>query len=310
MTKPRIAFLACPDTLPGSPSRRPDAFEHDLLLDAIRAGLGTRADLQAIDWRAPLEELTTFDLAYLGTPWDYTEAKDEFLARLEALEATGVVVANPAQVIRWNADKLYLAELAARGAPSIPTLWPESAGPGDVLAAFDHFGTDRVVVKRRVGAGAIGQDSFTRSAPPPPDWRIDQPAMIQPFLPAIQSEGEHSFIFVSGQFSHGLIKRAAAGDYRIQSLYGGIEVALDPAKPDRAAAEAVMAMLPFAAPPLYARIDMVRLEDGELAVIEAELIEPYLYPLQGAEFGARMAEGMLGLVGSMRTSLPLTYSSL
>ena len=293
MTKPKIAFLACPDTLPGSPTRRPDAFEHDLLLDAVRQGLADRADLHAIDWRAPLDQLTTYDLAYLGTPWDYTEAKDEFLERLEALEAAGVVVANPAEVIRWNSDKLYLAELAVRGAPSISTLWPMSAGPADVLAAFDHFGTDRVVVKRRVGAGAIGQDSFTRTSPPPPHWRIDQPAMIQPFLPAIQSEGEHSFIFVDGQFSHGLIKRAAKGDYRIQSLYGGIEVAVDPAEADLAAAVAVMAMLPFAAAPHYARIDMVRLDSGELAVIEAELIEPYLYPLQGPEFGARMADGLL-----------------
>ena len=294
---PRIAFLACPDTLPGSPSRRPDAFEHDLLFEAIAAGLGARAELTGIDWRAPLDELSTFDLAYLGTPWDYTEAKDEFLARLEALEAAGVVVANPVEVIRWNSDKLYLRELEARGAPSIPTLWPESAGRSDVLAAFDHFGCDRVVVKRRVGAGAIGQDSFSRDNPPPADWRIDQPAMIQPFLPAIRHEGEHSFIFVDGRFSHGLIKQATGGDYRIQSLYGGIEIAVEPAPADRAAAEAVMAMLPFAEAPLYARIDMVRLHGGELAVIEAELIEPYLYPLQGAEFGVRMAEGILGLVG-------------
>lgn len=293
---PKIAFLACPDTLPGSPTRRPDAFEHDLLLDAIKAGLGTRAELVDVDWRAPMDVLTGFDLAYLGTPWDYTEAKDEFLERLEALEAAGVVVANPVEVIRWNSDKLYLRELEQRGAASIPTLWPESAGPADVQAAFDHFGADRLVVKRRVGAGAIGQDSFTRDAPPAADWRIDQPAMIQPFLPAIQSEGEHSFIFVSGQFSHGLIKQAASGDYRIQSLYGGIEIAVEPAPADRAAAEAVMAMLPFTEPPLYARIDMVRLENGALAVIEAELIEPYLYPLQGADFGRRMAEGMLARV--------------
>lgn len=290
---PKIAFLACPDTLPGSPTRRPDAFEHDLLFDAVNAGLAGRAELVDIDWRAPLEELAGFDLAYLGTPWDYTEAKDEFLARLEALEAAGVVVANPVAVIRWNSDKLYLRELERRGAASIPTLWPQSAAPADIAAAFDHFGCDRVVVKRRVGAGAIGQDSFTRESPPAAAWRIDQPAMIQPFLPAIQSEGEHSFIFVDGRFSHGLIKQATGGDYRIQSLYGGIEIAIDPAPADRKAAEAVMAMLPFAEAPLYARIDMVRLESGNLAVIEAELIEPYLYPLQGPDFGRLLADAML-----------------
>lgn len=292
MTK-QIAFLACPDTLPGSPTRRPDAFEHDLLLAALREGCGPRAEVTDIDWRAPLEELARFDLAYLGTPWDYTEAKDEFLERLDTLEAAGVVVANPAAVIRWNADKLYLQELEQRGCPSIPTLWPDSAGPTEVAAAFDHFGCDRVVVKRRVGAGAVGQDSFTRETPPPADWQIGQPAMIQPFLPAIQTEGELSFIFIDGQPSHALIKQAAAGDYRIQSLYGGREVPLDPAPADRAAAQRVMDALPFAQPPLYARIDMVRLESGALAVIEAELIEPYLYPEQGPDFGRLLAEGML-----------------
>lgn len=293
----RIAFLACPTTLPGSPTRRPDAFEHDLLIDALRGGLDGRAEVAAIDWRAPLDALAAFDMAYLGTPWDYTEAKDEFLDRLDALEAAGVIVANPAAVVRWNADKLYLRDLADAGVPSIPTLWPERAGPADVADAFAQFGAERVVVKRRVGAGAIGQDSFTRDAPPAADWRIDQPAMIQPFLPAIQREGELSFIFVGGAFSHALIKQAAPGDYRIQSLYGGIEVPLDPARADRAAAAAVMAALPFAAPPIYARIDMVRLESGALAVIEAELIEPYLYPQQGPDFGRLLADAMLRRIG-------------
>ena len=290
---PRIAFLACPATLPGSPTRRSDAFEHDLQLTALRQGLGSRAEVADIDWRVPLEHLVRFDLAILGTPWDYTEAKDEFIARLEALEAAGVVVANPSEVVHWNADKLYLQELAAKGAPSIPTLWPEVPGPADIHAAFEHFGCERVVVKRRVGAGAIGQDSFRRGDAEIDAWRMDQPAMIQPFLPAIQSEGELSFIFIGGELSHALIKRAAAGDYRIQSLYGGSEVALDPAPADREAAAAVMAMLPFAGPPLYARIDMVRLESGKLAVIEAELIEPYLYPQQGPDFGKRLADAVL-----------------
>ncbi|MEQ1541160.1 MAG: hypothetical protein ABL926_02800 [Novosphingobium sp.] len=293
----KIAFLACPDTLPGSPTRRPDAFEHDHQIAALREGLAGRAEVTDINWRAPLAELARFDLAILGTPWDYTRAKDEFLDRLDALETAGVAVCNPVAVVRWNADKLYLRELAERGAVSIPTLWPEAATCADILAAFDHFGCDRVVVKRRVGAGAIGQDSFSRTAPPPEGWRMDQPAMIQPFLPAIQSEGELSFIFVDGVLSHALVKQAVPGEYRIQSLYGGIEAELDPAPSDRAAAEGVMAMLPFTEPPLYARIDMVRLDDGRLAVIEAELIEPYLYPLQGPDFGAMLAEAVLKLCG-------------
>lgn len=289
----KIAFLACPVTLPSSPTRRPDAFEHDLQLGALREGFGTRAEVHDIDWRAPLEELTRFDMAYLGTPWDYTEAKDEFIARLEALEAAGVMVCNPVEVIRWNADKLYLKELEQRGTPSIPTLWPENPGRTEVLAAIDHFGCDKVVVKRRVGAGAVGQHCFSRDDLPDSDWQLGQAGMIQPFLPSIQSEGELSFIFIGGLLSHALIKRAQAGDYRIQSLYGGREEQLNPAPADRTAAAAVMAMLPFAQAPLYARIDMVRMTDGNLAVIEAELIEPYLYPEQGPDLGKNFAEAAI-----------------
>ena len=72
-------------------------------------------------------------------------------------------------------------------------------------------------------------------------------------------------------------------------------MALAPSPADRAAAEAVLALLPFGAAPLYARIDMVRLADGHLAVIEAELIEPYLYPRQGPGFGAMLAEAVVFL---------------
>lgn len=289
----KIAFLACPGTLPGSPTRRPDAFEHDLQLATLRDGLAGRATVSDLDWRAPLAELTGFDLAYLGTPWDYTEAKDQFLARLAALETAGVVVCNPVETVRWNADKRYLQDLAARGATTIPTLWPENPGRAEVLAAFDHFACDKLVVKRRVGAGAVGQHCFTRSDPPGADWQLGQAGMIQPFLGAIQQEGELSFIFVAGALSHALIKRATAGDYRIQSLYGGTEQAIDPDPADHAAAAAVLALLPGDEPPLYARIDMVRLDSGELALIEAELIEPYLYPEQGPRLGKMLADAMI-----------------
>lgn len=290
---PRIAFLACPATLPGSPTRRPDAFEHDLQVGALRDGLAGRAEVLELDWRAPLEELAECQLAVLGTVWDYTDYPAEFLARLEDLAAAGVQVCNPPEVVRWNADKGYLAELAKRGAPSIPTLWPNDPGEAEIHAAFAHFGCDRVVVKRRVGAGAVGQFSFVRGDPALAGWRMGHAAMVQPFLPAIQQEGELSLIFIAGMFSHALWKRAVPGDYRIQSLYGGTEHAVTPDAADLTQAEAVIAMLPFEAPTLYARIDMVRGLDGQMALIEAELIEPYLYPRQGPQLGERLGEAIL-----------------
>jgi hypothetical protein len=195
-------------------------------------------------------------------------------------------------VVRWNADKRYLRELAERGATTVPTLWLDDAGPDDVLAAIAEFATDRVVVKRQVGAGGLGQHSFARDALPDPGWTMGRPCMIQPFLPGIVSEGEYTFVFIDGAFSHGVLKRAGAGDYRIQSLYGGYERDYAPDPQDLARAEAILAALPFD-DLLYARIDMVRRPAGELAVMEAELIEPYLYPEQGPGLGRKLAAAIV-----------------
>lgn len=289
----RIGFLACADTMPGAGGRRGDAFEHDLMVVALRPAFAARGlELVEIDWRSPMEHFDGLALVVLGSSWDYQDRKDEFLIRLDELAARGIVVCNPPEVVRWNIDKRYLAELGERGAPTVPTLWFDDVGRVDVLAALDHFGADRVVVKRQVGAGGMGQYSFTRDAPPEAGWRMGRAAMVQPFLPAIVEEGEFTFFFVDGAFSHAVQKCAAPGEYRIQSLYGGTELDYTPTRADRAAAEAVVAALPFVAP-LYCRIDMIRLPSGELAVMEAEMVEPYYYPQQGPHVGERLAEAVV-----------------
>ncbi|TMM46751.1 hypothetical protein FEV51_10635 [Qipengyuania marisflavi] len=224
----------------------------------------------------------------LGTAWDYQDHPEEFLARLEALAARGIAVCNPPEIVRWNGDKKYLQDLSARGAVTVPTLWHDDVGRGEIAAALAHFGTDRVVVKRQVGAGGLGQHSFRVDDLPAADWRMGHAAMIQPFLPAVVEEGEFTFVFIDGEFSHGVHKQAAPGEYRIQSLYGGWESDYTPAPADLARAQAVVAALPFDNP-LYCRIDMARLPGGELAVMEAEMIEPYLYPEQGPGMGAALA---------------------
>lgn len=297
----RIGFLACAETLPsdrgGSAQRRGDAFEHDLEIAALRpAFAGAGLELVELDWRAPLAEFEGVDAVLLGTAWDYQDHLDSFLSKLEALTARGVSVFNPPEIVRWNADKRYLAELEKRGARIVPTVWADDVTRADVLAAMDCFGADRVVVKRQVGAGGLGQHSFTRDALPEEGWTLGRAAMIQPFLPAILDEGEYTFVFIDGVFSHGVSKRAGKDDYRVQSLYGGFEEDYSPDPDDLVAAEAVIAALPLA-DPLYARVDMIRLPDGALAVMECELIEPYLYPEQGPLLGKKLAAALKGRLG-------------
>lgn len=288
----RIGFLACDGTLPGSDRRREDAFEHDLYVAAIEPALTSAGyGFEVVDWEAPPESFDGIDLLLLGTVWNYQDKETAFLAKLEELESRGMSICNGPDIIRWNIDKRYLAEMSERGVPTVPTIWEDNPDSGAVARAVAHFRSHKVVAKRQVGAGAEGQFLFGPDNPVPADWKPGRAMMLQPFLPAIQIEGEYSFVFIDGEPSHVLNKRAATGDYRIQSLYGGTEIAVEPCAADVAAAQHAYDRLPFPSP-LYARIDMVRGDDGSLLLMEAELIEPYLYPEQGPELGARLAKGI------------------
>jgi hypothetical protein len=273
--------------------RRADAFEHDRMIAALEPAFRARGlALRVIDWEAPLESFHGIAAALIGTAWNYQDRAPEFLEKLEALEGKGVAIHNPAGLVRWNISKTYLRELEIAGVRTIPTMWREAVSAKGVLEALDAFECDRVVVKRQGGAGAEGQELVRRSSLPGPNWNFGAPAMLQPYLPAITAEGELSFIFIDGAFSHALVKRAADGDYRIQSLYGGTEEAYQPTVEDLAAAQAVLDAVPFDTP-LYARIDTLRMEDGTLALMEAEMIEPYLYPEQGPQLGETLAQAIL-----------------
>lgn len=288
----RIGFLACPDTLPSTGERTGDAFEHDLQIAAIEPAFKDEGlSLEVIDWRAPIEAFDGVALVMLGTSWDYQDHSHEFLAKLERLESAEIIVCNSADLVRWNIEKTYLRELAEAGAATIPTLWVESADRQTIAEAMAHFGADAVVIKRQIGAGALGQHRFTRDMMPDANWSMGHPAMIQPFLPQITQEGELSFLFVDGELSHTLVKRAVEGDYRIQSRYGGYEEAIEPSSEDSAAAKGIVSKIPGEMP-LYARIDMLRSEEGTLLLMEAELIEPYLYPKQGPQLGPRLAQAI------------------
>ena len=112
-------------------------------------------------------------------------------------------------------------------------------------------------------------------------------AIIQPFVPAVSGEGELSFLFVGGSFSHAVRKVAKPGDFRIQPQFGGQFSRFEPEALQLMLAGIVIAALPEA--PLYARVDLLRLADGNLALMELEAIEPDLYPNMAPELPARLA---------------------
>jgi len=265
----KIAYLSSKVTLPGSPIRRSDAFEHDRMMDALRDPFAKRGlQIQDIDWAAENVDWSLFDAALIGTTWDYWDHQAAFLERLDLIEAQ-IPLYNGAELVRWNSHKGYLRELEQKGARLIPTLWLDHVTTEGAAETFKLLGSNDLVFKRQVGAGAAGQYRLSSGDPMP---AMPHPMMVQPFLKKIQTEGEISFIYIDGEFCHALIKRAANGDYRIQSSYGGVEEVIEPTEADLADATAVL--LTLEEPPVYARVDMLRGEDGRLLLMEMELIEP------------------------------------
>lgn len=101
------------------------------------------------------------------------------------------------------------------------------------------------------------------------------PALVQPYLPAIETEGELSLFFIGGRYSHAVRKVPRAGDFRVQPEYRGVITAETPAADEREAADAVLAAVEE--PLLYARVDLVRGLEGRPVLMELELVEPDLY---------------------------------
>lgn len=254
------------------------------MLGALGPAFAERStEIVEVRWDDDDFDWSSLDAAVIGTTWDYWDRLDEYLETLERI-ASQTKLFNPTSLVRWNIDKRYFKELESKGAATIPTVWLDNPDAASVQAAFEQLDCDDLVLKRQVGASADGQHRLTRGTPLP---ELTEPMMAQPFQTAILSEGEYSFLFIDGEFSHALLKQAARGDYRIQSEYGGTESTHSPTTSDLKAAAEVLSLLDET--PLYARVDMIRGELGALLLMELELIEPYLYPEQGPELGPLLA---------------------
>lgn len=205
--------------------------------------------------------------------WGYHQAGMAWHDQVREWTRSAVRLRNQASVLHWNADKLYLRHLESRGAPIVPTRFVDAITQDSLADAVRHFGTDRLVLKPRISAGAWR--TIRWSPGQPFDHGPEAAAMIQPYLPSVETEGEVSLIYLGGRFSHAIAKRPQPGDFRVQPEYDGIIAPHRPSDDELRAAEAVLAAVEEEL--LYARIDLVRDLDGKPALIELELIEPDLY---------------------------------
>lgn len=282
MPRPRIAIATCA----AYPELKGD---DELLCEALR-GLG--AEARSVVWDGEGVDWSGFDLCLLRSTWDYHEKHERFLEWTRQVEGVAAL-RNPAGLIAWNSDKRYLRELGEAGVPTVPTLWVEQGAGIDLPAALAERGWEEAVVKPVVDLGArnlhrvrVGEAQTALSI-----VLSRQPAMVQPFLPSLESEGELSLIYIQGDLSHAVRKRPAARDFRVQSIWGGTTAAAEAEPRHVEVAERTLAQLDEAA--LYARVDLVTGPDGEPCLIELELIEPNLYLGTDPSAAPRLADAVM-----------------
>lgn len=225
--------------------------------------------------------------------WDYHTRVEEFRAWIAALGEHDVTVINPAETLRWNMDKEYLAWLDAHGVPIPETRWIAPGSSINVRELLREAGWERAVLKPRVSATAFGTHLVSAGTVLDDDQLRalgNSGALLQAFVPEIQSGGEMSLVFIDGGFSHAVIKRPSSSDFRVQHEFGGTAA---PATATRALHDfgsRVLAAIPQ--PWTYARVDVVATGDGPL-LMELELIEPDLFFTFDPDGAGRLGNALL-----------------
>ena len=227
-------------------------------------------DVEVRSWDS-VTDWAVYDLVVIRTTWDYWTRHADFLAWARSVPR----LLNDAGVVAWNTDKTYLRRLAAAGIPVVETQW---LLPGDRFSPPEF----PFVVKPTISAGARDTAAYGASAPEALAHvaallAAGRPVMVQPYIGAVDTEGETSVLVFEGKVSHGARKAA------ILVPGGGIDDGVDsrsfvtPREVSEAEAELALRVLAvvrsWGDELLYARVDLL---PGPV-LIELEATEPSLF---------------------------------
>ena len=280
----RIAFATCP-ALPGGWADDREA--------------ARLAGAEFVVWDDPAVDWESFDRVILRSVWDYSSRIEEFLAWCAAVGAERL--RNRPDLVAFDADKRYLGELGVRIAPTT------FVAPGDPLPTL----AGEVVVKPNVSAGARGTGRFAPPRHAEATALIERiresgrTAIVQSYLADVDRNGETALVFIAGELSHVLGKRAvltSEGEAPLAGEHGPAAAMLEDdlvvagqADPEQRAfaAEVMAAVTARFDTPLYARVDIAADADGRPVLMELEAIEPNLYFATAPGAAERFARAVL-----------------
>jgi len=284
-----IALATCADL--------PSLVDDDAsFVEALRDRGGT---VDPVVWTDESVDWNDYDTVVVRSIWDYYERPDEFSQWVDALDAASCDVWNQPELLAWNSHKFYLRDLADRGIATLPTEYVDRGSAMPLETIFEERGWDELIVKPAMSAGAFETKRIAREdADAEQSWfetlAADNDLLVQAFADDI-TDGEWSLVFFDGEYSHAVVKRPEAGDFRVQEEHGGSVHAETPRNALREQASDVVEAITdrFGEAPLYARVDGIE-RTGEFRLIEVELIEPELFFRVDPAAGERLADLVVG----------------
>lgn len=232
------------------------------------------------NWDNPDFDWSQTRTVLFRTTWDYFDRYAEFMTWLTKINKLTKTI-NDINLIRWNLDKHYLIDLDKAGIPIIQTYFIEARDKRTLRNCIDNAGFGNSIVIKPAIAGAarhcykISLETADKYEHTFLELIKNEALLLQPFMNNVPVKGEISGVVIDGKYTHGVLKKAQEGDFRVQDNFNGTVHNYEATKEEIYFIEnAISKVKPV---PAYGRVDIVWDNDDNLAVSELELIEPELW---------------------------------
>ncbi|MCL6265829.1 ATP-grasp domain-containing protein [Flagellimonas myxillae] len=272
-------------------------WEDQLVVEAlVQQGLR----VTRISWDDPNFDWSSTQFAMFRSTWDYIHRVNEFTSWMErtALQTQFI---NSKKLIDWNMDKHYLQDLNKAGVHIPKTRFIEKGSSSSLAEvcklAKESFGfhSSNLVLKPCISGGA--RHTYKIASNQMEDYEEifasliqNEALMLQEFQENIVQKGEVSLMVFNGHYTHAVLKVAKPGDFRVQDDFGGSVKAYEPSEEEIQFALKTVQAAPEL--PMYARVDIFRDNENQLALAELEIFEPELWFRRHPEAAAVLAKNI------------------
>ena len=265
--------------------------EQELLKSAFESQ-GLKVDITY--WDNPSYEWQQTKSVLFRTVWDYFERFDEFWDWLEQVK-TKTRLINSYELIKWNIDKHYLRDLKNNGIQIVPTYFADRGNNTSLQEIANLNDRKHIVIKPAISASAFNTYKITNDEIEQKEQLFHEllqthDMLVQPFFPTISELGEASLMVFGGEFTHAILKKAKAGDFRVQDDFGGTVHDYNPTQEEIKFAEKVFQSCTSL--PIYGRVDIVWDSNKHIYLSELEIIEPELWIRNRPESANKIAEAV------------------